>query len=1339
MKNILALLILVCPIQLLYASDTKSLNYDFIHITSNEGLSQSNVKSIIQDSYGFMWFGTKNGLNRYDGTSIKIFNCEDKIAHKKDNNISALFEDSNKKLWIGTDKGVYLYDPVTETFRFIDTLTENGIQMTNWVARIQSDLSGNIWILVPNQGLFRFKEGTLYHYEITKKENNSINTPECFCVTKSGKIWVGTNGAGLFLYDDKNNTFKQYITDKDGNSLKGKYIFSICEYGDHIAVAIHEEELKKFNPATNSLTNIHAPSVHYTVLRDLACFNDHELWVATHAGLFVINEAENQVTHYKEDLVHPYSLSDNIIYVIYKDKEDGIWLGTLFGGVNYLPGKRMEFDKYIPLASENSLSGKRIRELAKDDQGNLWIGTDDEGLNILNTKTGEIKPFEYQTNKKNNTLKTLAIHSFDNKIWCGIFKKGINMIQLPSRQMQLYSAEELNIHDGSVYALFKDHAGNTWLGTAWGLFISNPGELRFKEVKEVGNIWVYHIMEDDEHTIWIASMGYGIYRYDPLKNTYKRYLHFPDDSTSLSSNSVSDIMQDSKGRIWFSTDRGGICSYNKDEDNFTTWSIPEGLPDDVAYRILEDKKHNLWFGTNRGLVKFNPDSGTVRVYTKKDGLLGNQFNYKSAITDNNGKFYFGSIEGLIAFDPEKEIINDCNSPLYITRLNIYNKEITIHSDNSPLKKSIIHTRQITLPYNQSNIGLDFVALNYNSPTAIQYTYKMEGIDIDWIQAISNKNITYSGLPPGNYRFMVRATNKDIASVFSESALSITILPPWWASSTAYLIYAIFIICIIALWFYWYENRQKKRIEEGRKLFEIEKEKELYSSKIEFFTEIAHEVRTPLTLINGPLETIMKMDIQDNKIKKNLHVISQNTKRLLELTRQLLDFRKVGETKFLPDFVMLDITQLLKETIQRFEPTITRQEKKLIQHIPGQNIIAAVDKEALTKIISNLLNNALKYSEHTIQVELIKEHTTFTIKVVSDGDNIPEELSSRIFEPFFRINKTREYTPGAGIGLPLAKSLAELHSGKLYLDTGQPMNTFILTLPLHQEKVIRLEDYSKKEEYLLSENKLPATGFAEKKRILLVEDNEEVRSFIAEKLQDSFIVETSANGIEALETLKSQHIDLVISDVMMPLMGGFELCQAIKSNMELSHIPFVFLTAKDDLDSKINGLKIGAESYIEKPFSYDYLHSQIITLLNNRQKERETFAKRPFFPLHNMKMNKADEEFMDKIIQIIHENITDYNFNVERLAEIVGMSRSGLLRKIKVLTNLSPIDFIRLIRLKKAAELILEGKHRIGEICYMVGINSPSYFSKLFLKQFGMTPKDFEKQNQFVKREDITQQ
>lgn len=1331
MKNIRQILLCLFILQYMQAAERESFHYYFSHITGENGLSQSNVKAIIQDSYGFMWFGTKNGLNRYDGTSIRTMDCDDPIARKGDHNISALYEDAERRLWVGTDKGVYLYNPVTEVFTFLDILSDEGLQMSNWVSEIQSDLSGNIWIVIPNQGVFRYKDKKLYHYYITEKENYNSDNPECICVRKNGEVWVGVNRAGLFLYEAKTDSFRQYITDKDGNSLKGENIYSICEYGDCIVVAVHEGELKKFNISANTLSNVHAPGVHYSLLRDVVCYDDRLLWVGTQAGLFVIDESENKVIHIGEDSMHPYGLSDKAVFVIYKDREEGMWLGTLFGGVNYLPGRKLAFEKYVPLSSPHSLSSKRIRELTEDASGQIWVGTEDGGLNVLDPKTGWVKQIGQEVNRKNNRLNTLAVCANPEEIWCGLFKKGMDIVHLPSHTVTHYSGKELNLEEESVYALCRDRQGQTWLGNAWGLSVAAPGSKHFERVEQLGYFWVYDIFEEKEGSLWIASMGRGVYRYDPSTGSFTHYMNEPGNRVSLSSNSVSGIMQDSKGSIWFSTDRGGICRYNRETDDFTTYSIKDGFPDDVAYTILEDRQGNLWFGTNRGLVKFNPDTKAVRVYTRSDGLLGNQFNYKSALKSTAGKFYFGSIDGLIAFDPEQTVESDFTPPVYITRFSIYDKEIRVNTAHSPLTKSIIVTDKIELSHDQSNLSFDFVALSYAAPEANQYTYRMDPVDKNWIRANSNHTITYSKLPPGKYTLYVQAANDDTVWKQAGTSLDIVILPPWWASRMAYLIYVIIVVCFIGSAFCWYKRKKDRQMKENLKLFEIKKEKELYSAKIEFFTEIAHEVRTPLTLINGPLESILEMDIKDAKITHNLQVMAQNTKRLLELTRQLLDFRKVGASKFLMDFVMVDITRLLTETVSRFEPTILQQKKEVSLHIPEADFRVAIDKEAVTKILSNLLSNALKYSFHAIDVELIRERTSFSIRVTSDGDRIPSELGQRIFEPFYQIHTSENSASGAGIGLPLARSLAELHQGHLVLDTQAALNTFILTLPLHQEKVIYLEDNAPEDEYIRPEEAQEAAADISMKEctLLLVEDNESMQSFIAEKLQNTFTVETALNGLEALEILKSRSVDLVISDIMMPQMDGMELCRTVKQDMELSHIPFIFLTAKNDLESKINGLKAGAEAYVEKPFSFSYLRTQILSLLNNRRKEREAFSKRPFFPVQNMKMNKADEAFMDKIIGIIHENISDENFNVERLAEILCMSRSSLLRKIKVLSNLSPVDFIKLIRLKKAAELILERKYRIGEICEMVGINSPSYFSKLFLKQFGVTPKDFEKQNQ----------
>lgn len=529
------------------------------------------------------------------------------------------------------------------------------------------------------------------------------------------------------------------------------------------------------------------------------------------------------------------------------------------------------------------------------------------------------------------------------------------------------------------------------------------------------------------------------------------------------------------------------------------------------------------------------------------------------------------------------------------------------------------------------------------------------------------------------------------------------------------------------------------MEERQKLFEIEKEKELYESKVDFFTEIAHEVRTPLTLINGPLEAIQEENLPESKKKKYINVIVQNTKRLLELTGQLLDFQKIGANKLSMKFESVDITALLKGIVARFEVTFNLNNKELVLKLTEEEIWAAVDKEAITKIVSNLLNNALKYAWQHIQVELEKDDLYFTIRVISDGNKIPEEASQYIFEPFYQMEKKEAPKNGVGIGLSLARSLASLHKGTLTLDTTREKdNVFILTISLNKEGISLENSKAVQKDIVELDEETSVETDMHGYTLLLVEDNESMLAFISERLCECFTVETAKNGAEAIEILRSSHVDLIISDIMMPVMNGYQLCKEIKSDLELSHIPVIFLTAKNDIDSKINGLKYGAEAYVEKPFSFGYLKEQILSLLNNRRREREAFSKRPFFSVDNMQMNKADEEFMNKVIRIIEDNITDDNFGVEKMADILCMSRSSLLRKIKTIFNLSPLDFIRLIRLKKAAEYIQEGKYRIGDICYMVGINSPSYFSKLFLKQFGMTPKDFEKQYQSGKQTIIPQ-
>ena len=1299
----------------------------FTHINGENGLSASNVKAIMQDSYGFMWFGTKNGLNRYDGTSILQLNCDDLKAGVGNHNISALYEDKDKKIWVGTDRGIYLYDPALDFFTFLKPQAQDRVTPDNWVAEILGDSLGNIWVLIPDQGMFRFN-GTekVKHYTVTDRRYFKNKSPECFAINKQGEVWVGTSGAGVYKYNPQKDTFEQYKAGKDGQSLLDKNIMNICFQGDNLIMAIHEGELLKYNTRTSEVGNIPFPGEKKTFLRDVVCFGD-ELWVGSHHGLFIINQKRNTTFHLKEDLMRSFSLSDNIVYTIYKDTKGGIWIGTMFGGVNYLPKHRLAFDRYVPGSDGYSLNSKRIRGLAEDNQGNIWIGTEDNGINVLNPHTGKVH--QVYDNVPGHLI-TLCVKQYNNHIYSGLFKQGMNEISVPDERIRCQTEQELGIEEGSVYAFTIDSKGRKWIGTGWGLYMEKPNEKGYHRIDAVGYDWIFDVFEAKDGTIWLAAMGNGVWKCRPEQNTYRNYAREEGKKNTLSSNSVSSIMQDSKGDIWFSTDRGGICRYNEAQDNFTSFGIKEGLPDDVCYDILEDKQANLWFGTSKGLVRFNPETGEVGVFTNKDGLLGNQFNYNSALKARNGRFYFGGVDGLISFDPNTSDEDGPLPPVYISKFSIYNNEITVHSPDSPLKKCIVHTEEITLPYDQSNLSFDIAMLSYSTAETNEYYYRMVPLDKEWIRAASNKNISYAKLPPGKYTFQVKATHHASKTDPSMRSLTIIILPPWWQSIWAYMAYTLAGILLVFCWFLWYRRRKERQMEERQKLFEIEKEKELYESKVDFFTEIAHEVRTPLALINGPLEAIQEKELPETQKKKYISVMAQNTKRLLELTGQLLDFQKIGANKLSMKFENVDIKELLEGIVARFEVTFNLNDKELLLKLPEEDVCAAVDREAITKIVSNLLNNALKYAQKHIEIELEKDKSSFTIRVVSDGNKIPEGISQSIFEPFYQMEKKEGPKNGVGIGLSLARSLASLHKGALYLDTThETKNIFILTVPLNKEG-IELEHRMavQKEVVVLDEETSVETdmhGFT----LLLVEDNEGMLAFISERLQESFTVETARNGAEALEILKCTHIDLIVSDIMMPVMNGYQLCKEVKSDIELSHIPIIFLTAKNDIDSKINGLKYGAEAYVEKPFSFSYLKEQILSLLNNRRREREAFSKRPFFSVDNMQMNKADEEFMNNVIRIIEDNITDDNFGVERMSDILCMSRSSLLRKIKTVFNLSPLDFIRLIRLKKAAELIQEGKHRIGDICFMVGINSPSYFSKLFLKQFGMTPKDFEKQYQ----------
>lgn len=1319
---------------LLLSADAGASSHYFSRITSNNGLSENCVKSVVQDHLGFIWFGTKNGLNRYDCNTIKHYDVDDLVKKQGNHNISALFEDKNHNIWVGTDRGVYLYDPLTELFTLFDTTTDDGVRIRNWVSQIAADKRGNVWVIVPNQGAFRYdmENRTLKMFRTSDDDGTSqYHNPQSMCVLEDGDVWIGTNGAGIYRYDAASDRLGECVTaDAAGHTIAEQNIYTMCEYGGWIILGVHEGKLVKYNPRTREFADVNAPRVHYKVIRSVTS-DGPELFVGTQDGLFVINESKGTETQIREDDILPFGLSDNMIYTLYIDRNRGLWIGTMMSGACYMPRQGIVFSNYLPMRTSGSLSGKRIREMQCDGDGNVWIANEEGGVDVFNPETETFENIKTTIYKGGSNRLALMID--DDKVWSGIFKNGLDLIDIKTRAVTHYTPDMLGLSgEGSVYSLMRDRTGTVWLGSGNGLYIQS-GDMHFTKVETLPNFFVQDMTEDRDGNVWIASIGQGVFCVDPKTWRSTNYTMEPGREGSLCSNDVSSITIDHKGNMWFSTDRGGICMFDKNTKEFVSYSKSEGLPDDIAYKILEDKYHYLWFGTDQGLVRFKPDTREVTVYRNNNGLLSNQYNYKSAVSTRGGKFIFGGTGGLVQFDPLQAGKNNAGKKVYITNLRVNNQEVRPGTCDI-LPVNIIYAEEIHLPYDISNICMDFTALNYSGTESNSYEYMLDGADGDWNITQDGRSIIYSKLQPGRYTFKVRPVG-DSGHV---TELKIIVSHPWWATMPARIIYVVLLsLLLYALW-RMSQKRQTRQQHEREKRFMEEKDKDLLKAKISFFTDITHEIRTPLTLINGSVENlneIMENSTPDDgnakkAFEKNINAISKNCRRLLNLINQLLDFRKMDLNTVKLNFTNISVSRIMEEIVSRFEPTISRMNKTISLDMEDDDIGIAADGEAFTKIISNLLNNARKYSETFIQVSVRITDGNVEVRITNDGAKIPADKTEEIFKPFTRLDKSHSM-PGSGLGLPMARSLAEMHGGRLVLNTASEYNEFVLTLPMSQDSVIEMaaepETFIRNsiKDDTIADYPQGGTGDTDKEyTVLVVEDNAEVMRMIADKLSDSYNVLTAKNGRVGLDTVHREHVDIVISDVMMPVMDGQEMCRSIKNDIEVSHIPVILLTARQTLENRIDGLKAGADAYIEKPFSFGHLQVQMNTLLANRRRERENFIRKPYLPVQNSSVNKQEEEFLSRISDLIIKNIKQPEFNVEQLAAEMCMSRSSLHRKIKEVSNLTPIDFIRIIRLKKAAELIKEHGYRSSEVCEMVGISSPSYFIKLFQKQFGMTPKQF---------------
>lgn len=1308
-------------------------HYYFKNLSIGDGLSQNTVNAILQDSKGFMWFGTKDGLNRYDGLSFRKFKHSSGNRRSIGNNfITALYEDAGGRIWVGTDAGVYVYSPAQESFERFLCESDRKTRITRAISMITGDAEGRVWIAVESQGMFC--------YDIRQKHLRNFSLKEvpsnirCLAFDNSGTLWIGFYGDGLYYSKDDLKTLHPFVSPVDDTEVFAGDIVTRIVPGAYncLYVGSAKTGLTEVNLTSGKVRRLLATDEkgEPVFCRDLISYSDNEWWIATESGVYIYNLRTGGCTHLHSSPYDPYSLSDNAIYSLYKDREDGMWIGSYFGGVDYYPRQYTYFEKYYPKGGPNSLHGKRVREFCRDNAGMLWIGTEDGGLNRFDPRTKEFRFFAPSAGFTN--IHGLCMDG--DHLWVGTFSKGLHIIDTQTGEvvktyMEGHSPHSLN--DNNIFAICRTSAGDIYLGTLFGLLRYNRSTDDFDRIEELKGCFVYDIKEDSYGNLWLATYANGAYCYNVSTGQWKNYVSRPNDETSLPYDKVLSIFEDSHRQIWLTTQGGGFCLFHPQTETFIRYSSKDGLPNDVVYQMVEDDDGFLWLTTNSGLVKFDPRTKGIKVFTTADGLLGDQFNYRSGFKDDTGTIYLGSIDGFIAFNPKTFSENRQVPAVAITDFLLFSKEVAVGAPGSPLKKSITFADKIVLSADRNAFSFRMAALSYRAPCTSRLMYKLEGFDADWLAVGESPLATYSNLKYGDYVFKVKAANGGGAEESEEVTLAVTILPPFYLSAWAYCLYVLFFIgCLVYVVFY-FKRQSARRHRRQMEKFEQEKEREVYHAKIDFFTNVAHEIRTPLTLIKGPLENIILKKEVDAETREDLHIMKQNTERLLSLTNQLLDFRKTEARGFRLNFAGCNITELLKETYLRFTSLAKQKGLEFTLQLPDEDLNGDVNQEALTKIISNLLNNGVKYAATYLHVSLAVEgkngEKRFRIRTVNDGNVIPDAMKEKIFQPFVRLDKEDKVTTGTGIGLALSRSLAELHRGSLVMEKGEETNVFCLTLPVSQDTTITLSS----EQPLREADAVvePKAALAEVKNhkpaLLIVEDNADMLAFVERQFKASgYTVLTATNGAEALAVLDEHYVNLVVSDVVMPQMSGFELCKTIKSDLNYSHIPVILLTAKTNLQSKIEGLELGADAYIEKPFSVEYLLANAANLIDNREKLRKTFAQSPFVGANTMALTKADEEFIKRLHEIVQSNISNPDFSMEDMADALNMSRSNFYRKIKGVLDLSPNEYLRLERLKRAALLLKEGESRVNEICYTVGFNSPSYFSKCFQKQFGVLPKDF---------------
>lgn len=1317
--------------------------YNFDIFSQENGLPNNQIQCIYQDSDGWMWIGTSQGLSRFDGYNFVNFlpNINDSTSIRG-NLVRVIKEDSKGNLLVGTENGgLNIFDKEKETFFHPFKNNPEFKYREVSVNSIEEDEDGNLWLGTDFNLFVLDTAGALKPVQPDNSgfEGSFIRNLK---FDNAGNLWLGTNN-GVFTFNPRMNEMKEFRLPYSKENLS-REIWEIYKDDEGLLwIGTYSSGVFQVDPVSSSIDPIQLnPEVERNeTVRSVSKGSFGDYWIGTRGGLYVYSKEKGVYRFFRHDEREPKSISNNSILSIFHDHNGETWIGTR-GGLNLLAKSKQVFHNFGALSGNNDyLNSSIIYAFWIDDEGKIWIGTEDGGINIYNPETGKYQYLVTNERTKNSISQNCIKAFLDDKngnLWVGTFLGGIDVIDLENQKITNFShnPDDYNsLSDNRVWDFALDRNGDVWVATSRGLDKFIKSEKRFAHYMHLfGNEQFSWIEFDSAGNLWAGSVD-EIIMYNPAENAIKR---FPEHSRAM--------LEDSQNRIWITTLDKGVAIYNKSAGPIKYFNQNDGLANNQALCILEDDNHNFWISTSNGLSKFDADENYFQNFTSNDGLSNNQFCYGAAYKTPSGELLFGTVSGFNLFDPDEIIPAENNVPIVLTDLKIFNKSVSVSNDKKAvLTESITESDHIFLNYDQKVFTIEFAALNYVNANKNIYSYMLEGFDRNWNEPSKNRTATYTNLDPGDYILKIKRVIPGVPHSGNIRQLSISVLPPFWKTTWFLSLVFLFILSLIYILVRFFINREKIKNQLVLERVNARKLHELDMMKLKFFTNISHEIRTPLTLILGPLDKIMNNRIPSEQVDENLKLIHRNASNLNKLINQLLDFRKLEAGNLKLNITEGDIVDFTRTIVNSFNDFAVEKQIVLKFNTLKKSLYTRFDPDKIEKILNNLLSNAFKFTGSggtiTVNLSLIfdteeddfllegKEKQYIEIVVKDTGKGIPAKNINRIFQRFTQLDDEKENS-GAGIGLALVKELVNLHKGKIFVNSkpgkGAKFTIHIPYIPgarkLEAETVNPLHEGKNGAEIMERSGELSDTMHSN--IMLVVEDNADVRQFISAHFRENFKILEAKDGDEgwkaALETIP----DIIISDVIMPHTDGYELCKKLKNDERTSHIPVLLLTALHSKEHEIKGLTTGADDFITKPFDLSVLEVKVQNLLSIRNSLREKYSSTVVLEPTHVELTSPDERFLNKAIEVIEQNISDSDLDIESFATKVGVSRMQLYRKLHALTDMTVKEFIRHIRLKRATQLLTQNKMNISEVAYNVGFKDLSHFRKCFKREYGMSATDY---------------